>query len=72
MKRQGTEMFSIFTQIEEVVANAMCDEGKISKIDARMIQQEVAWHEGKPAKFGVAVPPQFLEEFQTRIANLRA
>lgn len=71
MKRK-TEIFSIFGQIEAVVADAMVNEGKLKKIEAMDIPQAVMVDSsGRAAFFAVVVPPQHQLEFEKRIMLLR-
>jgi len=75
---RGSQIFSIFGQIEEVVAQAMIDEGKAKRIErntfpsARDCPHLHTDALGRPAKFAVLMPRQRVREFEDRIAELRA
>lgn len=67
----ATETFSIFGQIDAVVAQAMVDEGKLVKIWPDDIPATAAVHEdGRHARFAVVVPREHRTEFETRIKDL--
>lgn len=75
--RRGSKFYSIFGQIEEVVAEAMVAEGKARKIPAEQVPDEAAWSkdwQGKDikAKFAIFMPVQRVPEFEERIRQLRA
>ncbi len=71
--RRGAEFYSIFGQIEEVVAEEMIKEGKAKKIPSEQIPDSARFNErGTHAKFAVFMPRQMVAEFETRIAQLRA
>ncbi len=73
MKRNATEIFSIFGQIEEVAAQVMIDKGQATKIDAKDIPPTAAFNDqGQSAKFAVVVPGDNVRAFNELIANLRA
>lgn len=73
MAKLRTEIYSIYGQIEEVVANMMIQEGKITRIPREQVpaSQSVS-ATGVPVKFAVIVSPRYNHEFNERIANLRA
>ena len=67
------EIFSIFGQIDAVVANAMIDEGKLVRIEPRLIPLTALVDRlGRQARFAVVVPQKFVREFHRRIDELRA
>ena len=72
MKKQ-TEIWSIFGQIETVVAEAMIEEGVVSKIRAEDIPPTAAFNEtGERAKFAIVIQAPLIAEFNRRVAYLRA
>lgn len=72
MAKRRTEIFSIFGQIESVVAEAMIEEGKATKIEARDIPPSVAFNEAdQPAHFAVIIVGEHVPAFKRRIADLR-
>lgn len=71
--RRGHTIYSIFGQIEEVVALEMIEEHRLHKIEARMIPQSVRVNSAMlPAKFAVMMPNRLIAEFEARIEALRA
>lgn len=75
--RKQTAWFSIFGQIEEVVASEMVKEGKISRIEPADIPESALWSTDLlgnkvRAKFAVIVPVPHQREFHNRILDLRA
>jgi hypothetical protein len=71
MKRQ-TEIFSIFGQIETVVAEAMIAEGSCVRIEAWEIPPTARFNElGQQAKFAVIIPAQLVCAFEERVRKLR-
>jgi hypothetical protein len=75
MKRMNrkTEIWSIFGQIEEAVAQAMIDAGKVRKIEQEHIPDTVLYdEEGRKAVFAIIIPYIYIEEFNQREAFLRA
>lgn len=72
MKRH-TEIYSIFGQIDEVIASSMVDEGKLLKIDRHMIPDTARFDDdGREAVFAVVVPDKYAAEYMSRVAALRA
>lgn len=68
-----TEIWSIYGQIESVVAQAMVDEGKFNKIEFEMMPPEQQFNEaGDRALFAVTVPAYRVQEYERRVAALRA
>ena len=71
--RSKTEIFSIFGQIDGVVAQMMVDEGKASKIDQDMIPPTALFDgEGRKAQFAIVLPTSRLGEYERRVRDLRA
>jgi hypothetical protein len=71
MKTQ-TQFFSIFGQIEEVVALQLIEEGVATKIESWSIPQSAKYHMGREAKFAIMIPSRIVPAFEERIAKLRA
>lgn len=72
MKKQ-TQVFSIFGQIETVVAEAMINEKLVTKIDARDIPATVLYNEkGERAKFAIVIPSNLVNNFNDRVRDLYA
>jgi hypothetical protein len=76
MKKQ-TVIYSIYGQIEELVAQAMIDAGTANKIvfdDMPMSQRYSRGPDGKDmqAKFAIVLPSQLVNAFERRCAALRA
>lgn len=71
-KREAT-WYSVFGQIEEVVAQQMIQEGKIRRLPIDLTQHGMP-HEynarGERVKLIVSVPPRHIGEFERRIADL--
>ena len=78
MAKRATQIFSIFGQIEEVVAQAMIDEGVANKIPFAHIPAEARYQtnpltgQEETAKFAVVMPAALVNVFNARIAALRA
>ena len=71
--RRGTEVYSIFGQIESVAAEILIEKGKARKIEARDIPVSAAFDDnGRRASFAVIVPNEHVPEFERLIADLRA
>lgn len=76
--RTKTHIISVFTQIEEVVASAMVEEGKGHKIPLDQFPRgdncmDIWFNEaGEKAKFAVMLRDHQLREFNQRVALLRA
>jgi len=72
-KRGETEVYSIFGQIDAVVAQQMVDEGKFNRIEPDTIPYTAMFDEaGRKAVFAVVVPRIYLSEFNKRIRDLAA
>ena len=70
---QGSEIFSIFGQIEAAAAEFMIGKGKATKINAREIPAAVAYNDaGTPARFAVTIKRADVREFKRVISDLRA
>ena len=72
MKAPHSTWFSIYGQIDEVIARAMVDEGKIRPVPMSPGMPHEFNAEGQRARMVVIVPRQFMAEFNERIANLYA
>jgi hypothetical protein len=71
MKRQ-TEIFSIFGEIETVVAEAMIKEGGCFRIEAWDIPLTARYNsKGVIAKFAIVIPAALVQAFENRIVELR-
>jgi hypothetical protein len=71
--RKQTEIWSIFSQIEEVVAQAMVDEGVVNKIRPEDIPPTALYNDrGEKAKFAIVIQYPLIQEFNRRVADLRA
>jgi hypothetical protein len=70
----STETYSIYGQIEQVVAQAMVEEGKLTKIEAKDVPESQAIHPGTGCaiKFAVIVPREHSAEFERRIKDMYA
>jgi hypothetical protein len=67
------EIFSIFGEIDAAIANAMIREGKLVRIEPRLIPlTQLVDRLGRHARFAVVVPRKFLQEFNSRIEELRS
>lgn len=68
-----TRIFSIFGQIEGVVAQAMAKEGKGRIIPQREIPDTARFNEhGQMALFAYLCPGPHMDEFEDRIFDLRS
>lgn len=73
MAKRKTEIFSIFGQIESVVAENMIEEYGLFRIEAKDIPLTAAFNDaGTPALFAVVIPAEKLAEFERRVRDLRA
>lgn len=69
---KSSHIFSIFGQIESVVADAMIAEKKLTRISAQDIPPTAAFDDaGRRAVFAVVVPAKVAAEFERRITALR-
>jgi hypothetical protein len=72
MRRQ-TEIYSIFGQIEGVVADLMVQEGKARKIERALIPPTVRYDDqGNSALFAIVISRGHVAEYERRVADLRA
>lgn len=72
-RRNQTEIYSIFGQIEGVVAQEMVDEGKANKIEQRHIPPSQMFNDkDERAQFAIIIGREMIGEFEERIHNLRA
>lgn len=68
-----TEVWSIYGQIETMVARAMVEEGKFNQIPYLTIPPSQHYNEqGQKIQLAVVVPQEHIYEFIERVANLRA
>ena len=78
MSKRKTEIFSIFGEMEEVVALELIRLGHCTRIDAQDIPATARYNknlftgETETAKFAVVIPGQLVPVFEKAIANLRA
>lgn len=72
-KRMKTEIFSVFGQIEGVIADTMAAEGKVHKIAPDMIPASALYDDkGRKAHCALVMNRQESAEFDRRVAALRA
>ena len=72
MKKQ-TQIYSIFGQIESVVAQAMIDEKVVTKIESGDIPPTARYDdEGRVAHFAIVIPSSLVPAFERRVRDLRA
>jgi hypothetical protein len=69
---RGTKIYSIFGQIEQVVAEAMINEGKGRRIPQHEIPESALFSEDgvRKALFAIQLPVQRVREFEDRIRTL--
>jgi len=73
MSRTQSVTYSIFGQIEAVVAKAMADEGKGRIIEQKYLAGSTLYDDnGRIAQFAITFNHAYLQEFEDRIANLYA
>ena len=66
-----TQVFSIFGQIETVVAEAMIKEGKCNRIPADAIPPTAAFNNnGQSATLALVIPARYLAEYERRVRAL--
>jgi hypothetical protein len=71
--RSKSEFYSIFGQIDGVVAEAMVAEGKATKIAQDMIPPTALFDEqGRKAMFAIVLPNEHLGEYERRVRDLLA
>lgn len=66
------QFYSIFGQIEAVIAEAMIKEGKAIKILQEDISETVLYLDGRKAKFGIIIDKELEDEFDRRVKLLAA
>ena len=68
------EIYSIFGQMDAVIAQAMVDEGKATKIEQADIPAEALFDEatGRKAFFAIRLWPEYLPEYEQRVRDLYA
>lgn len=73
-RRQKTEIFSVFRQIEAVAAQILIDRGHATKIELQDIPEYAPKvnKEGEPVMFAVIVPGDRVAEFEKLIKDIRA
>lgn len=72
-KKMKTEIYSVFGQIEGVVADAMAAEGKAHKIERDMIPATALYDDkGRQAHCALVMNRQQSAEFDRRVAALYA
>lgn len=73
MRKGKTQIFSIFGQIETVVADAMAAEGLCRKIDRDMIPPTARFDDkGNVASCALVLSPELEAVFNRRVAELYA
>ena len=73
MKRGGTKIISVFGQIEGVVADAMAEEGLVTRIEQRLIPPTVLFNDsGTMAHCALVLTEAQERMFDQRVAALRA
>lgn len=66
-------IYSIFGQIESVVADAMAEEGLVRKIDSEHIPVSERFNDkGEVAHCAIVITPDIERIFDKRVRNLRA
>ena len=71
--RKTSEIYSIFGQIDGVIAEAMVAEGKATKIEQKMIPPTALYDDrGRLAMFAIVLPTKYLGEYEDRVRNLAA
>lgn len=70
-KMPSATWYSIFGQIEEVVAQEMIQEGKVRRLPSDMPGMPNEFNkDGQRLRLLVSVPRQFIGEFERRVAEL--
>jgi hypothetical protein len=68
-----TKIFSVFGQIESVVADAMATEGRAVRIQQSLIPPSVRWNDqGREAYCALVLTAEAEREFDKRVRDLRA
>ena len=69
--KNTTQVFSIFGQIESVVADAMRDEGTVHYIPRDLIPKSAKWDaNGRLAHCALVLSPDMEQEFDRRVREL--
>jgi hypothetical protein len=70
---KGIDIYSIFGQMDAIVARQMIDEGKGRYIEPRAIPSSVAINDlGQKAQFAIVLPRKHVAEYERRLADLRS
>lgn len=73
MAKCKTQIYSIFGQIDSVVAQAMASEGKLRRIEPDMIPPTALYDDnGRKAFFAIVMSDEYASEYMDRVAALRA
>jgi hypothetical protein len=77
MKRSRTDIYSIFGEIEAIVAEAMIQEGTVNRIPLEDIPISARYSrmpDGRDvqAKFAIVIPSNLVRVFEKRVLDLRA
>jgi hypothetical protein len=68
-----TDIYSIFGQIDAVVAAEMVAEGKATRVEQSMIPPTVLFDEnGRKAQFAIVMARDHLAEYERRVRDLYA
>jgi hypothetical protein len=71
--RRKTDIYSIFSQIDAVVAAAMAAEGKVRRIERDHIPPTARFDTlGREAQFAIVMSEEYLFEYSQRVNALRA
>lgn len=72
-RRDTTEIFSVFGQIECVAADVMIEKGEARKIEFAEIPESARYNKlGQLARFAVMMPKSSVPRFERLISELRA
>ena len=72
MSKRRTQIWSIYGQIDEIVARAMVKERKFNQVPKEGIPESQLFDgDGNPLKLAVVVPTQYVAEYEERVAILR-
>lgn len=73
MTKRKTEIWSIFGQIEGIVAGAMAAEKKVTLIPRGQIPASALYNDMRvKAQFAIVIPATYIAEFNRRVASLRS
>lgn len=71
--KKRSEIYSIFGQIDGVIADALVTEGKANKIEQEMIPPTALYDEqGRKALFAIVLPTEHLGEYHRCVRDLYA